>query len=539
MTTRSSTPSPSCSSTCRRALRPIRSAVPPAVAVEQRRQPRRRQPNADVRAETAWDNGRGSGIRVAVIDNGFDVDHPDLTAASTTPRPTSPAEPNGDAELKRDRSGIPRRGSRHLLRRHGRRSSRQCAAAAAAPRRNRTLIAHRLSERPGRLAGDARTRRRVRCADPSQETGRCGPDRRRRHCLQPWAEQFAAGRSPRCWTTRSPSRRRRGAAARASPSSGPSTTRRIRSPTTRSARIRRRLRSGARRATTGRTGRRSGPSSTSWPPVWTSSARRPAATTAPRPAPASPRPARPAWRRWWSPPKPEATADEVRQILERHLRQDRRRHLRRGASRQVRLRPHQRREGGRRGAGRASRRHAGRGRRPATDRTGRARTAVADRAGQRRVPLDGAVDRQAVKLAERDRARAGRLARRRPCRLRGGHRADPRSRDARRRPQRRRPPLASATVVYDIAPALPDQSRSPTRSPLGRKTGIKFQKRQNGEGLRPLSTRCRLQFGRRQDRRRAVRHPGVELPDRQRHPRDRPRRRPLARAEPRGPRHAR
>ena len=36
---------------------------------------------ADVRAELAWDSGRGSGIRVAVIDNGFDIDHPDLAPA--------------------------------------------------------------------------------------------------------------------------------------------------------------------------------------------------------------------------------------------------------------------------------------------------------------------------------------------------------------------------------------------------------------------------------------------------------------------------
>ncbi len=33
---------------------------------------------ADIRAERAWDFTRGAGIRVAVIDNGFDVTHPDL-----------------------------------------------------------------------------------------------------------------------------------------------------------------------------------------------------------------------------------------------------------------------------------------------------------------------------------------------------------------------------------------------------------------------------------------------------------------------------
>lgn len=38
---------------------------------------------ADIRAERAWDFTRGAGARVAVIDNGFDVNHPDLTPAIT------------------------------------------------------------------------------------------------------------------------------------------------------------------------------------------------------------------------------------------------------------------------------------------------------------------------------------------------------------------------------------------------------------------------------------------------------------------------
>lgn len=37
--------------------------------------------NADVHAEEAWDMTRGSGIRIAVIDNGFEVNHPDLKEA--------------------------------------------------------------------------------------------------------------------------------------------------------------------------------------------------------------------------------------------------------------------------------------------------------------------------------------------------------------------------------------------------------------------------------------------------------------------------
>lgn len=38
---------------------------------------------ADISAETAWDYTRGAGIRVAVVDNGFDVTHGDLSAALT------------------------------------------------------------------------------------------------------------------------------------------------------------------------------------------------------------------------------------------------------------------------------------------------------------------------------------------------------------------------------------------------------------------------------------------------------------------------
>ncbi|GGX36512.1 S8 family serine peptidase [Streptomyces lomondensis] len=37
-------------------------------------------PDADVHIEPAWDHTFGAGIRVAVIDNGFDAEHPDLAA---------------------------------------------------------------------------------------------------------------------------------------------------------------------------------------------------------------------------------------------------------------------------------------------------------------------------------------------------------------------------------------------------------------------------------------------------------------------------
>ncbi len=36
---------------------------------------------ADISAEDAWDMTRGAGVRLAVVDNGFDVSHPDLAAA--------------------------------------------------------------------------------------------------------------------------------------------------------------------------------------------------------------------------------------------------------------------------------------------------------------------------------------------------------------------------------------------------------------------------------------------------------------------------
>ena len=62
---------------------------------------------ADVRAELAWDTGRGSGIRVAVIDNGFDIDHPDLASAIDPATAYFLRKPNGDAELKRTAAGYP------------------------------------------------------------------------------------------------------------------------------------------------------------------------------------------------------------------------------------------------------------------------------------------------------------------------------------------------------------------------------------------------------------------------------------------------
>lgn len=39
---------------------------------------------ADVSAEAAWDRTRGAGVRIAIIDNGFDINHPDIAASVGT-----------------------------------------------------------------------------------------------------------------------------------------------------------------------------------------------------------------------------------------------------------------------------------------------------------------------------------------------------------------------------------------------------------------------------------------------------------------------
>ena len=38
-------------------------------------------PGADIGAEAAWNTTRGAGVRIAIVDHGFDVHHPDLAAA--------------------------------------------------------------------------------------------------------------------------------------------------------------------------------------------------------------------------------------------------------------------------------------------------------------------------------------------------------------------------------------------------------------------------------------------------------------------------
>ncbi|WP_371667216.1 S8 family serine peptidase [Streptomyces sp. NBC_00289] len=62
--------------------------------------------DADVHIEPAWDRTFGAGIRVAVIDNGFDAQHPDL-AAAVDPLSGSYADGVGSAVFGQGTSGIP------------------------------------------------------------------------------------------------------------------------------------------------------------------------------------------------------------------------------------------------------------------------------------------------------------------------------------------------------------------------------------------------------------------------------------------------
>lgn len=61
---------------------------------------------ADVDAEEAWDYAQGGRTRVAVIDNGFDVDHPDL-AAAVTDAGYFQSTPGGGASFQTGTSGYP------------------------------------------------------------------------------------------------------------------------------------------------------------------------------------------------------------------------------------------------------------------------------------------------------------------------------------------------------------------------------------------------------------------------------------------------
>ena len=62
---------------------------------------------ADVRAEAAWDITRGAGIRVAVIDNGFDAGHEDLAAGISAMSAFYRATPGAAATFVQGTAGMP------------------------------------------------------------------------------------------------------------------------------------------------------------------------------------------------------------------------------------------------------------------------------------------------------------------------------------------------------------------------------------------------------------------------------------------------
>lgn len=62
---------------------------------------------ADISAEDAWDMTRGAGVTVAVIDNGFDVTHPDLAAAITATSGFFQTNAMGNAVFVQGLAGYP------------------------------------------------------------------------------------------------------------------------------------------------------------------------------------------------------------------------------------------------------------------------------------------------------------------------------------------------------------------------------------------------------------------------------------------------
>lgn len=64
-------------------------------------------PGADIRAEQAWDVTRGSGVRLAVIDNGFNIAHPDLADAVAPTSGHFVTDGNGDSVFRNTVQGYP------------------------------------------------------------------------------------------------------------------------------------------------------------------------------------------------------------------------------------------------------------------------------------------------------------------------------------------------------------------------------------------------------------------------------------------------
>jgi hypothetical protein len=127
-----------------------------------------------VRAETAWDLTRGSGIRVAVIDNGFDVEHPDLASGLDDATAYFDSESTGDTELKRDLSGFPDEDhGTFCAGMVGARADNSSGGCGAAPESTLTLIACL----PDQVGSQATLARAVAYAsDPSQEPAGAGLD---------------------------------------------------------------------------------------------------------------------------------------------------------------------------------------------------------------------------------------------------------------------------------------------------------------------------------------------------------------------------
>ena len=128
---------------------------------------------ADVHAEEAWDSTRGAGIRVAVIDNGFNAGHEDLQAGVEPVSGFFRTNPNATVTLVQGTNGMPN--SNHGTFCAGMVGARQGNArggCGAAPESGLTLIAC-LSDQVGTQTTLARAV--AYAADPSREVAGADP----------------------------------------------------------------------------------------------------------------------------------------------------------------------------------------------------------------------------------------------------------------------------------------------------------------------------------------------------------------------------